>query len=84
MNTIDGKIFDVYFVSYYNKVQAQKRRAPAGTLFPFRFLVNTIGGEILRCFFIFERCDLEVEPQLDDILQGDTLDAPHAPLYQTL
>ena len=50
MNTIDGKIFDVYFVSYYNKVQAQKRRAPAGTLFPFRFLVNTIGGQILDVF----------------------------------
>ena len=36
------------------------------------------------CLFTFKRCDLEVEPQLDDILQGDTLDAPHAPLYQTL
>ena len=45
-----SEIFDVYFVSYYNKVQAQKRRAPAGTLFPFRFLVNTIGGQILDVF----------------------------------
>lgn len=50
MNTIDGKIFDVYFVSYYNKVQAQRRIARAGTLFPFRFLVNTIGGQILDVF----------------------------------
>ena len=46
MITIGGQFFYAYFVSYY-KVQAQKRRARAGTLFPFRFLVNTIGGEIL-------------------------------------
>ena len=50
MNTIGGKIFYVYLVSYYYKVQAQKRRARAGTLFPFRFLVNTIGGKILDIF----------------------------------
>ena len=59
-------------------------QSPSRYPFPFSFPCKYYWWKDSWYLFTLERRDLEVEPQLDDILQGDTLDAPHAPLYQTL